>query len=337
MSSPGPLDYLTALYRPSTPGALLAYAKLPTFTRLIGYPSGLHKFAERMLELDKAHDVYLTVNTLDSKAIQARGEFARGLETEVAAVVALVADVDAEKPKHNYPPQSVILNTLADMPLQPSMIVVSGRADGGLHPYWLLAEPFTIRTEADRDRIKRVSKEWQRLLKSKLAPYELDSTFDLVRVLRPIGTTNKKYGSTVSAIVFEPDRRFNVEDFERHLPRPEPARPWTPPPSATGGSISERAARYVAQIPGAISGQGGHDATYRVACVLVEGFALSVADALPIMQCWNQTCDPPWTEGDLLYKLQSADANAEQRGKLLADVAPPRTEIEAVIKPWRAR
>ena len=199
MSSPGPLDYLTALYRPSTPGALLAYAKLPTFTRLIGYPSGLHKFAERMLELDKAHDVYLTVNTLDSKAIQARGEFARGLETEVAAVVALVADVDAEKPKHNYPPQSVILNTLADMPLQPSVIVVSGRADGGLHPYWLLAEPFTIRTEADRDRIKRVSKEWQRLLKSKLAPYELDSTFDLVRVLRPIGTTNKKYGSTVSA------------------------------------------------------------------------------------------------------------------------------------------
>ena len=184
--------------------------------------------------------MYLTVNTLDSKAIQARGEFARGLETEVAAVVALVADVDAEKPKHNYPPQSVILNTLADMPLQPSVIVVSGRADGGLHPYWLLAEPFTIRTEADRDRIKRVSKEWQRLLKSKLAPYELDSTFDLVRVLRPIGTTNKKYGSTVSALVFEPDRRFTVEDFERHLPRPEPARPWTPPPSATGGSISER-------------------------------------------------------------------------------------------------
>jgi hypothetical protein len=319
MSSPGPLDYLTAIYRPSTPGALLAYAKLPTFTRLVGYPSGLHKFAERLLDLDKAHDVYLTVNTLDSKAIQARGEFARGLETEVAAVVALVADVDAEKPKHNYPPQSVILNTLADMPLQPSVIVVSGRADGGLHPYWLLAEPFTIRTEADRDRIKRVSKEWQRLLKSKLAPYELDSTFDLVRVLRPIGTTNKKYGSTVSALVFEPDRRFTVEDFERHLPRPEPARPWTPPPSATGGSISERAARYVATIPGAISGQGGHDATFHVAAVLVEGFGLSVADAMPIMGGWNTTCQPPWTNAELLHKLVDANEQAERRGYLLTN------------------
>ncbi len=133
-------------------------------------------------------------------------------------------------------------------------------------------------------------------------------------------------------------RQRNEEPGHRAgLSRPEPARPWTPPPSATGGSISERAARYVATIPGAISGQGGHDATYHVACVLVEGFALSVAAALPIMQCWNQTCDPPWSEGDLLYKLQSADANAEQRGKLLADVAPPRTEIEAVIKPWGTR
>ena len=284
MSSPGPLDYLTALYRPSTPGALLAYAKLPTFTRLIGYPSGLHKFAERMLELDKAHDVYLTVNTLDSKAIQARGEFARGLETEVAAVVALVADVDAEKPKHNYPPQSVILNTLADMPLQPSVIVVSGRADGGLHPYWLLAEPFTIRTEADRDRIKRVSKEWQRLLKSKLAPYELDSTFDLVRVLRPIGTTNKKYGSTVSAACLRA-RPPLYRGRLRAPPTQARAGQTVDPATERHGWQHQRARGPLrGHHPGAVSGQGGHDATFHVAAVLVEGFALSIADALPIMQ-----------------------------------------------------
>ena len=50
---PRPTRLSDGAARPSTPGALLAYAKLPTFTRLIGYPSGLHKFAERMLELDK--------------------------------------------------------------------------------------------------------------------------------------------------------------------------------------------------------------------------------------------------------------------------------------------
>ena len=78
-----------------------------------------------------------------------------------------------------------------------------------------------------------------------------------------------------------------------------------------------RATRYVDRIPGAVSGDHGHDATYHVACVLVEGFDLSVADATPIMRRWNATCDPQWSEDDLLYKLHSADANAEDRGYLL--------------------
>ena len=250
--------------------------------------------------------MYLTVNTLDSKAIQARGEFARGLETEVAAVVALVADVDAEKPKHNYPPQSVILNTLADMPLQPSVIVVSGRADGGLHPYWLLAEPFTIRTEADRDRIKRVSKEWQRLLKSRLAPYELDSTFDLVRVLRPIGTTNKKYGSTVSALVFEPDRRFTVEDFSATYPGP--SRPDRGPRHRAPRVAASASARPVTWPPSRRNLRAGRTRRHFPRCGRTgRRFALSIADALPIIRGWNTTCTPPWSEGELLHKLQSAD------------------------------
>ena len=282
MSSPGPLDYLTALYRPSTPGALLAYAKLPTFTRLIGYPSGLHKFAERMLELDKAHDVYLTVNTLDSKAIQARGEFARGLETEVAAVVALVADVDAEKPKHNYPPQS-------RNPEHAGRHAVPAKRHRGQRPRRRRLASLLVACRAvhhphrgDRDRIKRVSKEWQRLLKSKLAPYELDSTFDLVRVLRPIGTTNKKYGSTVSALVFRArPPLYRVKTSSGHLPRPEPAR-VDPAGKPAGNSIIERGPLR-GHHPGAIQRQGGHDATFHVAAVLVEGFALSIADALPIM------------------------------------------------------
>ena len=37
-----------------------------------------------------------------------------------------------------------------------------------------------------------------------------------------------------------------------------------------------------------------------------------MADALPIMRGWNTTCQPPWSEGELLHKLQSADARAEQ-------------------------
>ena len=104
-----------------------------------------------MAELDKSNDVYLTINTLDGKAIETRSPYARGLESEVVAVTAIVADIDAAgKDGHRYPPQSVILDTLADMPLLPSIVVVSGRADGGIHAYWLLDDPVVIRSDEDR-------------------------------------------------------------------------------------------------------------------------------------------------------------------------------------------
>ena len=230
-SFPGPtlLDYLRALYPPGTPGDLLAYVKEP-FIRRFGVAANLDAYARQIEAIDAQHDAYVTINTLDGKSIRGRGTHTRGMESEVVAVVALVADVDAAgKDGHNYPPQARILQALEEMPLRTSIIVISGRPDGGLHVYWLLLTPFLIRSDEDRKRIKRVSEQWQRLLKAKLAPYELDSTFDLVRVLRPIGTTNKKYGSTVSAMVFQPDRRYRIEEFEAHLPRPEPVRTWTPP------------------------------------------------------------------------------------------------------------
>jgi hypothetical protein len=313
-------QYLAALYPAGTPGDLLAYSKDP-FARRFGIAANLDAFARQILALDgQGGDVYLTVNTLDGNAIRRRGSHTRGTEGEVVAVVALVADVDAEKPGHSYPPQARILQSLDDMPLAPSMIVVSGKADGGLHPYWLLRDPFVIQNDADRTRIKSISERWQRLLKAKLAPFDLDSTFDLVRVLRPIGTTNHKYGTTVSAMLFEPGRRYRVEDFEQHLPAPPAQRPVAYRPIiADHNSVMGRAQAYLAKLPGAIAGQGGHDSTFRAACILIEGFGLSVDDAFPLLAEWNVTCQPPWTERDLRHKLESADARAANRGHMLVD------------------
>ncbi|MBI3414226.1 MAG: hypothetical protein HY043_02720 [Verrucomicrobia bacterium] len=83
----------------------------------------------------------------------------------------------------------------------------------------------------------------------------------------------------------------------------------------------ERARAYVARIPGAIAGSGGHDATFHAACILVNGFALTPADALPLLVAWNQTCQPPWSEAELRHKLTSADKarHAKPRGHLLED------------------
>jgi len=84
-------------------------------------------------------------------------------------------------------------------------------------------------------------------------------------------------------------------------------------------TLIERARRYVAKCPPAVSGQGGHDATYHVACVLVNGFALGEPDALALLREWNQSCLPPWSEAKLVYKIKSAASahHKEPRGYLL--------------------
>ena len=85
----------------------------------------------------------------------------------------------------------------------------------------------------------------------------------------------------------------------------------------------ERARRYIAKLLPAISGQRGHDATFHVACVLVHGFALAEADALSLLKEFNQRCSPPWNEGDLRHKINSAANTAHllPRGHLLGSEA----------------
>ncbi|NOG54738.1 MAG: AAA family ATPase [Planctomycetes bacterium] len=95
-----------------------------------------------------------------------------------------------------------------------------------------------------------------------------------------------------------------------HWPEPEP--PQAPDTGQRQASttnddkVIERARAYIGKIPGAISGQRGHDTTFHVACVLVKGFGLSQADALAVVYQWNQTCQPPWTAGELQHKVSDA-------------------------------
>jgi len=91
-------------------------------------------------------------------------------------------------------------------------------------------------------------------------------------------------------------------------------------------SVFERAQKYVLAMPAAVSGQRGHDATFTVACALINGFALSEGDALAIMREFSARCLPPWRESDLIHKLKSAAAasHAKPRGYLIVE-NPPAT------------
>jgi len=80
----------------------------------------------------------------------------------------------------------------------------------------------------------------------------------------------------------------------------------------------------VDKIAGAVSGAGGHDQTFAVTCALVHGFALSEADALRLLAQYNARCSPPWSERELLHKIQSAISTPSNkpRGWLLGDRRP---------------
>lgn len=101
-------------------------------------------------------------------------------------------------------------------------------------------------------------------------------------------------------------------------------------------TIAERAWRLIERhCPPAIEGQGGHGATYRVACVLVHGFGLSPEEAMPLMLEYNATCQPPWSQHELWHKLRSAlhGRHRDPRGHLLEGDRPERGELPAYEAP----
>ncbi len=101
--------------------------------------------------------------------------------------------------------------------------------------------------------------------------------------------------------------------------------PTVPPPPRvefrSSSAIIDRARKYLSKLPVAVSGQGGHGATFHAACVLCLGFELSTDDALGLLLEWNSGCQPPWSEKDLRHKVEDAARQTGERG-YLKNVAP---------------
>jgi len=94
---------------------------------------------------------------------------------------------------------------LAACPIAPSLRVASG---GGLQPYWLLKEPADVRHEADQ--LREVLRRLAAWLQADVVAGEP------ARVLRVPETRNHKYTPPRPVLVehFDPDRRYNVSDFD---------------------------------------------------------------------------------------------------------------------------
>ena len=83
----------------------------------------------------------------------------------------------------------------------------------------------------------------------------------------------------------------------------------------TAISITERARRYIAKMPKAISGQHGHSTMFSVACVLTQGFDLNMGDARMLLEEYNATLTEPFSQRELEHKLQGAAKKGSAKGK----------------------
>jgi hypothetical protein len=148
---------------------------------------------------------------------------------EIAGITGLWLDIDILGPGHageHYPATVESALRIVDaMRLPPTMVVHSG---GGLQVWWLLREPWLTRDAADPDaeraRMAALVAEWNataRFHAETLGRWKVDSVFDLARLMRPAGTTNRKISDNprrVEILRLDEDARYDPDDFDEYLP-----------------------------------------------------------------------------------------------------------------------
>lgn len=154
---------------------------------------------------------------LTGSARERRVAFARGSASTAAVVPGVWLDIDFGTEGHEkeaLPPNAeAAMGVIEKMPLVPSLIVHTG---GGYHAYWIFHEPFAIETKAERLSLASIVRGWNALARdlARNQGFTTDSTWDLARVLRPVGSINHKHGGHVVRVEAERDERYNPSDFD---------------------------------------------------------------------------------------------------------------------------
>jgi hypothetical protein len=147
---------------------------------------------------------------------------------------------------------------------------------------------------------------------------------------QPAAVDRDELLAAVEALYRETCRRDGLDAKE-----PAPATVPLATCGAGGLDVVGRARKYLSKIPPAVSGQGGHPATFHAACALILGFALDRETTLKLLTEWNQSCSPPWSDKELAHKIDDALKQPGERGYLLArnnEVAKQPAAVKPAIK-----
>jgi hypothetical protein len=82
-------------------------------------------------------------------------------------------------------------------------------------------------------------------------------------------------------------------------------------------TLQERIQTYLDATPPAIAYSDGHKQTFKVACLLFNGWALTIDETLAWLKVYNTKCEPPWSDKELAHKAKdAAKAKHENRAAI---------------------
>ena len=118
---------------------------------------------------------------------------------------------------------------------------------------------------------------------------------------------------------------------------PQTVRAPRPIPIPAAKENLQKAQAHAGLAEPAVSGEDGHGTAFKLIRELVWGHDLTVDQARPIAETYNQRCQPPWSAQELEHKLVEADTREFDlpRGYLLkAESAQPKPGTKT---PWADR
>lgn len=246
--------------------------------------------SEHRAELDQLNrdgaGVFVTINETDGHG--RRKENVTGLR-------AVFVDDDARK-LHAH-----------DLLLRPSIVV---RSVGGVHVYWCL-EPGQPLDEFTEVQIALA------------LVYGTDPTIkDLPRVMRVPGFLHNKTTAMPVTLLWNENRRVTLSEVKRaHKVVVKKTAAAAPPETRNkecSAPLELRARKFLERHGPAIEGSGGDLHTFKAAAWLVRDLGLDDATSILLLQEWNATCVPPWTDSELRKKIQSAhNSGSAAKGRAL--------------------
>jgi hypothetical protein len=183
-------------------------------------------------------------------------------------------------------------------------LMVLDRDGDNQGPYAGLTSPFTVLTSRGEHLYFRTEQEGKNRIK--VDGLDVDVLFNGTSTLPPSQHPTGVLYRTKNGLVrqealplFPPELLPKVQVFRQQMIETVENRV----------ALVERARNYVAKMPPAVSGNAGHNATFRVACKLMCYFGLTLNEAWPIMLEFSERCEPPWDERSLYRKLTEAVKN----------------------------